>query len=67
MLSSISDFMRNVFCELLLQDMEYLLCRYLKKTRRGLAHLYWDNDDESKNNGGRGMLERGDSSISLDD
>ena len=58
--------MRNVFCEMLLQDMEYLLCRYLKKTRKGLAHLYWDNDDDYKNSTSRGILERGDSSMSMD-
>jgi hypothetical protein len=58
--------MRSVFCEILLQDMEYLLCRYLKKTRKGLTHMYWDGDEDSKPRG-RGMLERGDSSMSVDD
>lgn len=65
MLTNISEFMRNVFCEILLQDMEYLLCRYLKKTRKGLAHMYWDEDDSRS--GRRGILERADSSMSVDD
>lgn len=43
----ISGVMRDVVCEILLRDVEYLLERYLIKTRKSFSRMYWDQDQNS--------------------
>jgi hypothetical protein len=40
----ISDFMREVICELVLRDIEQLLERYMRKMRKSFSRMYWDED-----------------------
>lgn len=47
-LNFISDFMKNVVCEILLRDVEALLERYLKKTRKGFSRMHWDDDSNNQ-------------------
>ena len=39
-----SQFMRDVICELLLRDTEYLLDRYMRKMRKSFSRMYWDDE-----------------------
>jgi hypothetical protein len=39
-----SQFIRDVVCELLLRDTEYLLDRYMRKMRKSFSRMYWDDD-----------------------
>ena len=41
-LHSISIFMRDVVCEILLRDIESLMERYLNKMRKSFSRMYWD-------------------------
>lgn len=41
-LHSISLFMRDVVCEILLRDIESLMERYLNKMRKSFSRMYWD-------------------------
>lgn len=45
-LFKISAFLRDVVCELLLRDTEQLLERYMVKTRKSFARMYWDGTTE---------------------
>jgi hypothetical protein len=49
-LFKISAFLRDVVCELLLRDTEQLLERYMTKTRKSFARMYWDGTAEETNN-----------------
>jgi hypothetical protein len=40
-LNTLSEFMNSVICEIMLQDVEALLDRYLKKTRKVSARTPW--------------------------
>ena len=42
--------MQHVFCEIMLRDVEYLLCRYLKKMRKSISRLHWDVDNNDGSN-----------------
>jgi hypothetical protein len=44
----ISGVMRDVLCEIFLRDVEYLLDRYLMKTRKSFSRMYWDQDQNSE-------------------
>lgn len=48
-LFKISAFLRDVLCELLLRDTEQLLERYLIKTRKSFARMYWEDVVEEEN------------------
>lgn len=48
-LFKISAFLRDVVCELLLRDTEQLLERYMTKTRKSFARMYWDGTAEETN------------------
>ena len=39
-----SQFIRDVICELLLRDTEYLLDRYMRKMRKSFSRMYWDDE-----------------------
>jgi hypothetical protein len=58
-LCKISSFMQQVFCEILLRDVEYLLCRYLKKMRKNITRMHWDDDSKTSPLG----FDRADSSM----
>lgn len=45
----LSAFLRDVVCELLLRDTEQLLDRYLTKSRKSFARMYWDGIVEDEN------------------
>ena len=45
-LHKISAFLRDVVCELLLRDTEQLLERYMIKTRKSFARMYWEGTTE---------------------
>ena len=45
-LFKISAFLRDVVCELLLRDTEQLLERYMIKSRKSFARMYWDGTAE---------------------
>jgi hypothetical protein len=47
-LKSISFFMRDVICEVLLRDTEFLLERYLRKMRKSFSRMYWDDEPEER-------------------
>lgn len=49
-LMNISAFLRDVVCELLLRDTEQLLERYMVKTRKSFARMYWDGTVEEEPN-----------------
>lgn len=44
----ISGVIRDVVCEIFLRDAEYLLERYLIKTRKSFSRMYWDQDQSSE-------------------
>jgi hypothetical protein len=48
-LFTISAFLRDVVCELLLRDTEQLLERYMIKTRKSFARMYWDGTADETN------------------
>ena len=43
LLSIIAVFMRDVVCEILLQDVEYLVLRYMQKSMKNLQSMFWDD------------------------
>ena len=43
---SISSFMREVVCELLLREVGQLVDRYLRKMRKSFTRMHWGDDDE---------------------
>eukprot|EP01034_Spumella_vulgaris_P022718 gene22718-28874_t len=45
-LQTIASVVRSVVCEILLRDIEALVERYLLKTRKSFARMYWDDDVE---------------------
>lgn len=47
-LFKVSAFLRDVLCELLLRDTEQLLERYMVKTRKSFARMYWDDEVENE-------------------
>mmetsp|Transcript_28484 Transcript_28484/g.37249 ORF Transcript_28484/g.37249 Transcript_28484/m.37249 type:complete len:438 (+) Transcript_28484:64-1377(+) len=44
-LNHIAFFFKNVICELIIRDLEVLLERYIRKTRKAFVRMYWDEDD----------------------
>jgi hypothetical protein len=40
--------MRDVVCEILLRDTEFLLERYLRKMRKSFSRMYWDDEPEDR-------------------
>lgn len=42
----INVFLRDVVCEIMLRDIEYLLTRYLMKTRKSFTRMHWEEEEE---------------------
>lgn len=47
-LQIISCFIRDVVCEILLRDTEFLLERYMRKMRKSFSRMYWDDEAEDR-------------------
>mmetsp|Transcript_9172 Transcript_9172/g.13825 ORF Transcript_9172/g.13825 Transcript_9172/m.13825 type:complete len:428 (-) Transcript_9172:123-1406(-) len=43
-LTAVSVFFKEVICEILLRDNEYLLDRYMRKMRKSFSRMYWDDE-----------------------
>lgn len=44
---SVSRFIREVICEIVLRDLEHLTARYMRKMRKSFSRMHWDDDGEN--------------------
>lgn len=44
---SVSRFIREVVCEIILRDVEALTARYMKKMRKSFSKMHWDDEGEN--------------------
>mmetsp|Transcript_53642 Transcript_53642/g.73288 ORF Transcript_53642/g.73288 Transcript_53642/m.73288 type:complete len:157 (+) Transcript_53642:902-1372(+) len=50
LLLEVSQLISTVICELVVHDVQNLVERYLRKTRKSFARMYWDEDWDEKDN-----------------
>jgi hypothetical protein len=43
---SVSRFVREVLCEIILRDIEILSARYMRKMRKSFSKMHWDDEGE---------------------
>ena len=50
-LQNISTAIRDIAGEILLRDVEYLMEKYLQRTRKSFSRMFWDQDQASGEQG----------------